>query len=117
MIVGESQAVRTEAGRWIEEGQSQYLGLIQRILQDYDRLQEAVEAAERENEQLRTLVYENERLKNRVELAERESEQLREEAGRLRTANERFRHEREEVAEALTRMMNEALVLLRTQPA
>lgn len=117
MIVAEFQEVREQLGRWIEEGQSQHLAMLSRIVQDYDRLQEAVEAAERENEQLRGLIHENERLRNRVEATERESGELREEVGRLRAGNDHYRQERERIADALTRVMNEALTLLRTQPA
>ena len=102
MIVGESQGVREQVSRWIEDGQNHYLGAVSRVLQDYDRLQGAVESAERENEQLRGLVYENEKLRNRLEGSEHESEQLREE---------------EEIADALTRVMNEAITRLRTQAA
>src|SRR3989304_1754317 len=67
MIVGESRGAREQASRWIEDGQNHYLGAVSRVLQDYDRLQAAVESAERENEQLRGLVYEHEKLRNRLE--------------------------------------------------
>jgi regulator of replication initiation timing len=117
MIVGESQGVREQVGRWIEDGQSQYLGTISRVLQDYDRLQAAVESAERENEQLRGMVYENEKLRNRLEGSEHESEQLREEVKQHRAGSERHVREREEIADALTRVMNEAITRLRTQAA
>ena len=117
MIVGETQEVREQVGRWIEEGQSHYLGALSRIVQDYDRLQEAVEAAERENEQLRSLVYENEKLRNQLETGERECEELRSEVGQLRAATERQQSEREDIADALTRVMNDAIMRLRGQPA
>ena len=117
MIVGESQGVREQVSRWIEDGQSQYLGAISRVLHDYDRLQTAVESAERENEQLRGLVYENEKMRNRLESSEHESEQLREEVNTLRAGTERHLREREEIADALTRVMNEAITRLRTQAA
>ena len=117
MIVGESQEVREQVSRWIEDGQSHYLGAVSRVLQDYDRLQAAVESAERENEQLRGLVYENEKLRNRLESGEHESEQLREEVKQLRAGTERHLREREEIADALTRVMNEAITRLRTQAA
>ena len=117
MIVGESQGVREQVGRWIEDGQNHYLGAMSRILQDFDRLQASVESAERENEQLRGLVYENEKLRNRLEGSEHESEQFREEVKQLRAGAERHVREREEVADALTRVMNEAITRLRTQAA
>lgn len=117
MIVGESQTVREQVSRWIEEGQNNYFGAISRVLQDYDRLQGAVESAERENEQLRGLVYEVEKLRNRVETGEHECDQLREEVKHLRAGTERDQREREEIADALTRAMNEALMRLRAQPA
>ena len=117
MIVGESQEVREQVGRWIEDGQSHYLGALSRILQDYDRLQAAVESAERENEQLRGLVYETEKLRNRLESSEHECEHLREEAKQLRAGTERHLREREEIADALTRVMNEAITRLRAQAA
>lgn len=115
MIVGESQGVREQVSRWIEDGQNHYLGAMSRILQDFDRLQAAVVTAERENEQLRGLVYENEKLRNRVESSEHESEQLREEVKHLRAGTERHLREREEIADALTRVMNETITRLRTQ--
>lgn len=117
MIVGESQTVREQVSRWIEEGQNNYFGAISRVLQDYDRLQGSVESVERENEQLRGLVYEVEKLRNRVETGEHECDQLREEVKHLRAGTERHQREREEIADALTRAMNEALMRLRTQPA
>ena len=117
MIVGESQEVREQVSRWIEDGQNHYLGAISRILHDYDRLQAAVESAEQENEQLRGLVYETEKLRNRLESSERESEQLRGEVKQLRAGTERHLREREEIADALTRVMNEAITRLRTQAA
>lgn len=117
MIVGESQEIREHVSRWIEDGQSHYLGALGRILQDYDRLQEAVETAERENEQLRGLVYETEKLRNRLEGSEREGEQLRDEVKLLRAGTERHQREREEIADALTRVMNDAIIRLRAQPA
>lgn len=115
MIVAESQETREQLSRWIGEGQAQHLGVIFKVLQDYDRFHETAEAAERENEQLRGLVYENEKLRNRVDSSEHECEQLREEVSQLRVGNERHRREREEVADALTRVMNEALSRLRCQ--
>ena len=117
MIVGESQGVREQVSRWIEDGQSHYLGAMSRILQDFDRLQAAVESAERDNEQLRGLVDENEKLRNRLESSDQESEQLREEVKQLRAGTERRLQEREEIADALTRVMNEAITRLRTQAA
>ena len=117
MIVGESQEVREHVSRWIEDGQNHYLGAVSRVLQDYDRLQAAVESAERENEQLRGLVYETEKLRNRLESSERESEQLRGEVKQLRSGTERHLKEREEIADALTRVMNDAITRLRAQAA
>jgi regulator of replication initiation timing len=117
MIVGETQEVREQVSRWIEDGQNHYLGAVSRVLQDYDRLQAAVESAERENEQLRGLVYENEKLRNRLESSDNESEQLREEVKQLRAGTDRHLREREEIADALTRVMNEAITRLRTQAA
>jgi len=117
MIVGESQGVREQVSRWIEDGQSHYLGAMSRILQDFDRLQAAVESAERDNEQLRGLVDENDKLRNRLESSDQEAEQLREEVKQLRAGTERHLQEREEIADALTRVMNEAITRLRTQEA
>ena len=117
ILVGEAKEVREQAVRWLEEGQTQQLGVMLRILQDYDRFREAAESAEKENEQLRGLVYENEKLLHRAETSERECEQLRDEVGQLRAANERHRRDREEVADALTRVLNDALLRLRSQAA
>src|SRR3989304_1594424 len=128
MIVGESQGVRAQVGRWIEDGQNSYLRAGARGDSPARRVQAAppghyrgprgaVEAGERENEQLRGLVYENEKLRNRLEGSEHESEQLREEVKQLRAGTERPLREREEIADALTRVMNEAITRLRTQAA
>ncbi|MFQ5897121.1 MAG: hypothetical protein ACE5JN_02600 [Candidatus Methylomirabilia bacterium] len=108
--------VRERAGRWIEDGQQQLANLLG-IVNDYERLRDVAESAERECERLREFVYENERLKANLESSEHESERLREEVRELRAETERHRREREAVAESLSHFMNEVLLRLRPQQA
>src|SRR5262249_46651298 len=112
MISAESREVRDEVRRWVEDG-SGHLGVLQGVLRDYGRLRERVELAEREQERLRGLTYENEQLHNRVETAERQCDRLREEVARLRADNEQHHKERVEVAEQLSDVMNQVLMRLR----
>jgi len=116
MISAESKEVRDEVRRWIEDGPGQLTVLLS-VLRDYERLRERVELAEREQERLRGLTYENEQLHNRVETAERQCDRLREELMRLRSENEQHNRERVEIAEQLSEVMNQLLLRLRPQPS
>ncbi len=90
---------RQGALRWIEDGES-VLRVLHGMLNDYDRVRERAEAAERENEQLR----------NRLETSERQCEQLGE-------AVNHHQREREEIAELLAEFMNAVLTRLRRRQA
>ena len=103
---------REQLGRWLEDGQSQ-LGAAQRLIKDYERLQNAAEAAEAEADRLRGFVYENEKLRSQVESAEHECGKLRDAILELRAENERHQREREEVAASLSEFMNGVLARLR----
>ena len=80
----EAPEVRERVGRWIEEGQS-LLGVLLGFL------------------------YEYERILNLAESAQRECERLREEVHRLQADTDRYRREREEIAESLSRSLNDLL--------
>lgn len=108
--------MRERAIRWIEDGQNQ-LGTLLGVLNDYDRLRDVADSAERECDRLREFVYENERLKKNLETTEHECEQLREAVRQLRAETERHCLEREGVAESLSHFMNEVLLRLRPQEA
>lgn len=78
---------RAKVQKWIEDGQ--YLvGLIP------------------------ALVEENERLRSSLETSEKEFERLRQEVALLRGESEQYRSEREDVADALNKFMNEMLQLV-----
>jgi chromosome segregation ATPase len=113
-MITETREVREDVRRWIEDGPNQ-LGVLGGILGDYDRLRERIESVEAENERLRGLAYECEQLRNRLETSERQADRLREEIGRLRAQNDQHVREREEVAEQLSGLMNQALMRLRAQ--
>ncbi len=108
--------VRERASQWIQDGQSQ-LGILLGILNDYDRLRDVAESAERECERLQKFVYENERLKNTLEATEHECKRLREELSQLRAEAERHRSERQAIADSLSGFMNDVLVRLRPEQA
>jgi chromosome segregation ATPase len=108
MFSVESKEARSRVNRWIEEGHSQ-LPLLSGVLNDYDRLEAAAESTERECQRLRGLLYDYERLRNHAEALERECDHLRVEVGRLRAEGERFRAEREAIAESLSAFMSELL--------
>jgi chromosome segregation ATPase len=116
MISAETKELREDVRRWIEDGPGQ-LAAVLGILRDYDRMRERVELAEREQERLRSLTYENEQLHNRLETVERNCERLREEVARLRTETEHHQKERFEVAEQLSEVMNQVLLRLRPPQA
>ena len=69
---------------WIEEGQRMLSALLE-VVHDYNLL------------------------RGLAETAKRECERLREEVSQLRAENERFRREREEIAQGLSKLMNEVL--------
>jgi hypothetical protein len=78
---------RAKVQKWIEDGQ--YLvGLIP------------------------ALVEENERLRTSLETSEKEFERLRQEVALLRGESDQYRNEREDVADALNKFMNEMLQLV-----
>jgi predicted RNase H-like nuclease (RuvC/YqgF family) len=116
MITVESKDERSQASRWLEDGQ-RLLGVLLSVLTDYDRLREQAEATERDNERLRGLVYENEQLRNRLEASERECDRLRAELSIAQLEVERGYREREDVADRLTQVTNDLLVRLRPQRA
>jgi len=108
----ESKEIRDRAVQWLEQGQLQ-LNVVLGVLQGYDPLERAAEAAAQEIERLRGVVSEMERLRNRVDTLEGECEQLRLEASRLRAETERYRSEREEIADMLSRAMSGLISRLR----
>lgn len=114
--VATTTEVRERATQWVQDGQS-YLGVLLGILNDYDRLRDTAEAAERECERLQKFVYENERLKNTLEASEHECGQLREELSQLRAEAERHRSERQAIADSLSSFMNDILPRLRPEAA
>jgi predicted RNase H-like nuclease (RuvC/YqgF family) len=116
MITVESKEERSQASRWLEDGQ-RLLGVLLAVLNEHDRLREQAEATERDNERLRGLVYENEQLRNRLEASERECDRLRAELSIAQLEVERGYREREDVADRLTQVMNDLLVRLRPQRA
>ena len=111
VVAGEE---REQAIRWIEEGRS-VLGMINGILNDYDRLRAAAEAAERERDRLQEMVNELERVRSLAETLQRDCEQLRAERGQLEAEKEQTHKEREDIAQWFTSFMNEAVSRLRTQ--
>lgn len=68
-------APREATTRWLEEGRTE-LEALRTILNDYDRIREAAEAAERECERLGRFIYENERLRSNLETTEQECERF-----------------------------------------
>ncbi|MFQ5897116.1 MAG: hypothetical protein ACE5JN_02575 [Candidatus Methylomirabilia bacterium] len=104
--------VRQQAIRWLREGRGE-LGTVVAILNDYDRVREATEAAERECERLRGLIDENERVRAILETIDCECERLREEVRQLRTEAERHRRERDAIAEWLSHFTSEVVMQLR----
>ena len=104
---------RHRARQSLEDGE--FLTVLLTVLNDYDRLNNRLGATERENAKLQTVVLDNEDLRRRRELAERESERLREEVGQSLTELERGVREREEIADQLSRVVNDTLARLRSQ--
>jgi chromosome segregation ATPase len=78
---------RAKVQKWIEDGQY-LIGLIP------------------------ALVEENERLRTSLDSSEKEFERLRQEVALLRGESEQYRNEREDVADALNKFMNEMLQLV-----
>jgi HAMP domain-containing protein len=81
----ESAQAREGLLRWVEGGQ-RLLGVLARTLQDCDRLRADAETSMREVERLRG------------------------EVGRLRAENERFLQERGEIAQTLSRVVNDVML-------
>ena len=88
MASADAPEVRERVGRWIEEGQS-LLGVLLGFL------------------------YEYERMLNLADSTQRECERLREEIQRLHAETDRNRREREEIAESLSRALNDLVGRLR----
>ncbi|MFQ5932065.1 MAG: hypothetical protein ACE5MM_06640 [Nitrospiraceae bacterium] len=105
---------RETAAQWLEEGRHQ-LEALRTILNDYDRVRNLSESAERECERLSGFGDENERLKSNLETTERECKQLREEVRQLRAESEHHSKEREALAESLSQFMNEIVTRLRPE--
>ena len=78
---------RAKVQKWIEDGQY-LIGLIP------------------------ALVEENERLRTSLDSSEKEFERLRQEVASLRGETEQYRSEREDVADALNKFMNDMLQLV-----
>jgi predicted nuclease with TOPRIM domain len=112
MIGAELKDVRDRISRWVEDTQSQF-PLLLGLLDSYGRLQERVEAAERGNERLHDVAREPATLRERAAAAEHECERLRGEVSHLQAEMERGAQERVEIAERLTRVINEAVLRLR----
>jgi chromosome segregation ATPase len=110
----ESKEARDQAGRWLDDGQ-RLLNVLLTVVNDYDRLNDRVEAAEHENERLRGLIYENEQLRHRLEAAERERDRLLDEMARRMAELERGQREREEIADRLSQFVNDVMLRLRSQ--
>ena len=105
---------RERAIRWSEEGRN-VLGILLGVLNDYDRLKGAAETAEKERDRLQGMVYELQRSRNQADSLQRECEQLHQEVSRLQAENERYQRERNEIAESITKFMNDALSRLRSE--
>ena len=114
MSMDEVTDARHRARQWLEDGE-RVLTVLLTVLNDYDRLNDRLGATERENAKLQAVVLDNEDLRRRLELAERESERLREEVCQSLTELERGAREREEIADQLSRVVNDALARLRSQ--
>lgn len=112
MAIVQPKDVRNQASRWLEEGQ-ELVGALLELLSDYERLRDRAESSERENARLHAVASENEQLRHRVVMAEGECGRLRDALTRLEAERERTTREREELAEHLTRVMNEILGRLR----
>ncbi len=107
-------AEREQVIRWMDEGRT-VLGIIIRILNDFDRLNSAVDAAEKEAHRLQGMLTEFQRVSGLAETLQRECEQLRAQVGQLQSDNERSQREREEIAQWLTTLMNQAVGRLRAE--
>jgi hypothetical protein len=110
----ESKEARDQAGRWLDDGQ-RLLNVLLTVVNDYDRLNDRVEAAEHENERLRGSIYENEQLRHRLEAAEHERDRLLDEMARRMAELERGQREREEIADRLSQFVNDVMLRLRSQ--
>jgi hypothetical protein len=82
MIGAEFKDARDRISRWVEDAQSQFPMLLG-LLDSFGRLQDRVEAAERDNERLRDVAREHTTLRERAEGAEGECERLRGEVSRV----------------------------------
>jgi predicted nuclease with TOPRIM domain len=107
---------RERLGRWLEDGPAALTAALA-LVKDCERLQAQLEAAEADQERLRGVVYENEKLRNQLEAAEGECAKLRQALGHLRAETERHQRDREEIAAALSDMVNGLLLRLRGEPA
>lgn len=96
--------VREAIIRWLEGGLSQ-LRVVLGILHDHERLRGVAEATERECE----------RLRHQLETAQGECAKLREEVHQLRSGSERHLKERDDIADALSEIMNHVLLRLRSK--
>ncbi len=109
----EVRDARHRTRQWLEDGERS-LTVLLTVLNDYDRLNDRLDATERENAKLQAAVLDNEDLRRRLELAERESERLREEVGQSLAELERGARERDEIAAQLSQVMNDILARLRS---
>ncbi len=117
MTSGAAGEEREQVIRWMDEGKT-VLGIIIKILNDFDRLNGALDAAEKETQRLQGMLTEFQRISSLAEALQRECEQLRAEVSRLEADNERSRREREEIAQWFTTVMNQAAERLRAvQPS
>ena len=115
MVSVESKDLPNEAGRWLDEAQSQIVSL-RALISEYERLRVIAKSSEEENDRLRGIVVEHEKLRGQLETSERLRLDLQGEVDRLRADTHRYR-EREEVSDSLTTILSEFLVRLRPRLA
>lgn len=80
-------------------------------------MRRGVESVEEGLRWVRGVVHDNERLQRRVETVEPERDRRRDEIKQPRAETERHRRERREVADHLTRVLDQVLARLRPQAA
>jgi septal ring factor EnvC (AmiA/AmiB activator) len=110
----EPKEIRDQASRWLEDASGQ-LTILRRLVNGYEHLVEATQAAERELERLRSLNFENEQLRTRIEASEHEVGRLRQELGHLRAEVERAARERDELANTVAQSLDDVLSRLRAR--
>jgi septal ring factor EnvC (AmiA/AmiB activator) len=110
----EPKEIRDQASRWLEDAPGQ-LTVLRRLVNGYEHLIEATQAAERELERLRSLNFENEQLRTRIEASEHETGRLRQELGQLRAEVERMTRERDELAATVAQSLDDVLSRLRAR--